>query len=247
MKVSIVTATYNSAATLGDCLQAVQTQSYGDIEHVVIDGASRDGTMALLNQHRDKLAVLISEPDKGIYDALNKGIAHATGDVVGFLHSDDFYADADVIARVAAAFADPTVHAVYGDLDYVSKVDTTKRIRHWRAGHCKAWDLALGWMPPHPTLFVRRHLYDTVGGFDLRFKIAADYHSVLKLFSIPGFKSTYLPQVLVKMRVGGASNRSLANILRKSREDLSALTLTGHRGGVLTLVAKNLRKVHQFV
>lgn len=247
MKVSIVTATYNSAQTLGSALDSVASQSHPDIEHIAIDGASRDGTLALLQAHRARLAVLVSEPDGGIYDALNKGIARATGEVVGFLHSDDFYADPAVVADVARVFEDPAVSAVYGDLDYVSRDQVAHRLRRWVAGHCSPANLRLGWMPPHPTLFVRRALYDTIGGFDTRLRIAADYHSVLKLFSLPGFHAAYLPRVLVKMRAGGASNRSLANIVRKTREDLAAVRMAGRRGAWLTVAAKNLRKLPQLL
>jgi glycosyltransferase involved in cell wall biosynthesis len=246
MKVSIITATYNSVATVADCLDSVACQTHRSIEHVVIDGASNDGTVALLERCRDRLAVLLSERDDGIYDALNKGIARSSGEVVGFLHSDDFYADAGVIADVAAAFADPAVQAVYGDLDYVSKKDPSRRLRRWVAGPFRPASLGWGWMPPHPTLFVRRELYARIGGFDTRYRIAADYDSTLKLFMLQGLEAVYLPRVLVKMRVGGTSNRSLANILRKSREDLTALRAAGI-GGPVTLLAKNLRKLPQFL
>lgn len=246
MKISVVTATYNSAATLADCLDSVRDQTHAEIEHVVIDGASRDGTLALIESRRERIAVLVSEPDGGIYDALNKGLARATGEVVGFLHSDDFYPAADVLAQVARAFADPAVDAVYGDLEYVGKHRVSQVIRRWTAGPFRRRDLALGWMPPHPTLFVRRAIYDRLGGFDTRLSISADYHCVLRLFSQPGFKAVYVPRVMVRMRVGGASNRSLGNILRKSRQDLIALRSTG-AGGVLSLLAKNLRKIPQFL
>lgn len=246
MKISVITATYNSVRTLADCLDSVLRQRPAPFEHIVIDGASSDGTRELLQARRADLAVLVSEPDRGIYDALNKGLAQASGDVVGFLHSDDFYADDDVLKDVAAAFADPTVDAVYGDLEYVRKQDVNRRVRRWQAGPFRPWELKLGWMPPHPTLFVRRAGYQRIGGFDTQFRIAADYLSVLRLFSTPGFKPVYLPRVLVKMRLGGASNASLSNIMRKSREDLSALR-QARVGGPLTLVAKNLRKIPQYL
>jgi glycosyltransferase len=246
VKISVVTATYNSVQTLADCLDSVRRQRSAAVEHIVIDGASRDGTRELLQARRADLAVFLSEPDSGIYDALNKGLARASGDVVGFLHSDDFYADDDVLKDVAAAFADPGVDAVYGDLEYVRKQDVNRRVRRWTAGPFRPWELKLGWMPPHPTLFVRRAGYQRIGGFDPQFRIAADYLSVLQLFSAPGFQAVYLPRVLVKMRMGGASNASLSNLVRKSREDLAALHRTGV-GGPLTLIAKNLRKLPQFV
>lgn len=245
MKISVVTATFNSVKTLKHCLDSVRQQNYPWIDHVLIDGASTDGTLALLESRRHQFSVLVSEPDGGIYDALNKGLDRSTGDVIGFLHSDDWYPDPGVLAAVARPFDDPAVQAVYGDLEYVSKDDASNVVRRWRAGPITPSSLTSGWMPPHPTLFVRRSVYLQLGGFDTRYTIAADYHSVLRMFSQPDFQAAYVPEVLVKMRVGGTSNRSLANLVRKSREDLAALRKTGV-GGWGTLVAKNLRKVPQF-
>lgn len=248
VKISLVTATWNCAGTVADCLASVTRQSYANREHVVIDGASRDDTLRVLQAHREELAVLVSEPDRGIYDALNKGVARASGDVVGFLHADDVFAGTDVLAWVAAAFADPTVSAVYGDLQYVRKDDVSQVVRHWQSSPFSRQQLEWGWMPPHPTLYVRREWYERIGGFDTRYRIAADYFSILRLFSLPDFKAVYLPEVLVKMRLGGASNRSLKNIVRKSREDLHALrrARVGAFGGFGALVWKNLSKLRQF-
>lgn len=245
---SIITATWNAAAMVEGCLQSVAGQSWPVREHVVIDGASRDGTLDILNRHRSQLAVLISEPDRGIYDALNKGLARATGEVVGFLHADDVYADADVLARVAQAFEDPAVCAVYGDLQYVKREDPQQVVRHWQSTPFTPRQLAWGWMPPHPTLYVRREWYARIGGFDARYRTAADYYSVLQLFSQPGFHARYLPGVMVKMRLGGVSNRSLAHVLVKSREDLDALqrSRVGALNGYGALVWKNLSKLRQF-
>jgi glycosyltransferase len=223
----------------------VAAQTWTDREHVVIDGASRDGTLALLESHRDQLGVLVSEPDSGIYDALNKGLERATGDVIGFLHGDDVYAGPHALERIALAFADPAVGAVYGDVQYVRKDDLNRVVRNWKSGPFSPRRLAWGWMPPHTTLYVRRAWYERIGRFDTRYRIAADYFSILKLFSQPGLNPVHVPEVLVKMRVGGASNRSLASILRKSREDLDALRRSGV-GGVGALMCKNLGKVGQW-
>lgn len=189
---------------------------------------------------------MVSEPDHGIYDALNKGLALARGEVVGFLHSDDFYAHSGVLTQVAEAFADPDVCAVYGDLDYVLRTDTNKVVRHWKSSAFEFKRLRQGWMPPHPTLYVRREWYRRIGGFDTSYRIAGDYHSVLNLFSQPGFRAAYIPDVLIKMRTGGESNRSLQNLWVKSCEDLRALRQTGV-GGYLALGWKNLSKIKQFV
>lgn len=188
---------------------------------------------------------MVSEPDEGIYHALNKGLSLASGDVVGFLHADDFYADPEVLTRVAEAFADDSVDAVYGDLVYVNKSDPDKVIRYWKAGHFEFSKLARGWMPPHPTFYVRRTVYERFGGFDTSFHIAADYDCMLRMLSQANLNVRYIPEVLVKMRVGGKSNRSLKNILIKMNEDARALKKNGV-GGLGTLVGKNLSKVPQF-
>lgn len=246
MKISVITAVFNNRATIAGALESVLAQRGADVEPVVVDGASTDGTQDVIRRYADRLGRYVSEPDRGLYDALNKGLALATGDVVGFLHSDDFFADNQVLAGVAAAFGDPAVDAVYGDLQYVRREATGHVVRHWRSAAFSPRRLALGWMPPHPTLYVRRGLYARVGGFDTRYRIAADYDLVLRLFQAPGLNAVYLPRVLVKMRVGGVSNRSLRNLVRKSREDLEALRRNGV-GGLGTLALKNLSKVHQFL
>jgi glycosyltransferase involved in cell wall biosynthesis len=245
LKISVITATYNCAAVVADCLASVAGQTHDDVEHVVIDGASTDGTSDVLQAHRDLLAVLVSEPDGGIYDALNKGIARASGEVVGLLHADDVYADGEVLARVAEAFAHPEVDAVYGDLVYVSKSDPNRVIRYWSAGAFSPARLRRGWMPPHPALFLRRSLYERFGLFDTRYRIAADYDLMLRVLSQLSGKVVYLPEVLVRMRMGGVSNRSLSNIVRKSWEDYQALR-TNQVGGLGALAWKNLSKLPQF-
>lgn len=245
MKISIIIAVRNSHATIATALDSALAQDHPETELIVIDGASTDGTLAVLAAHRAQLAVLVSEPDRGIYDALNKGIARASGNVVGFLHADDLYADAHVLARIAAAFADPEVDAVYGDLVYVSQADTGRVIRHWRAGGYRPARLRWGWMPPHPTLYLRRALYERHGGFDLQYRIAADYDLMLRVLSRLTGRVVYLPEVLVRMRMGGISNRSLRHILRKSWEDYRALR-ANRMGGIAALAWKNLSKAPQF-
>jgi glycosyltransferase len=193
----------------------------------------------------DARATLVSEPDHGIYDALNKGLVRASGDVVGLMHSDDSFADESVLALVAAAFSDPLVDAVYGDLEYVAKADTSRVIRRWQSGEFSAARLAWGWMPPHPTLFLRRRVIEEWGCFDTQFRIAADYDAILRYFSQGKIRPAYIPRVLVKMRVGGESNRSLGRIWLKSREDYKALRRNGV-GGVGALVWKNVSKLGQF-
>jgi glycosyltransferase involved in cell wall biosynthesis len=246
MKISVITAVYNNRDTIAQALDSVLAQTHPDVELIVIDGGSTDGTLAVLQGYDDRLAVLVSEPDRGIYDALNKGIARASGEVVGFLHSDDLFADAAVLARIGATFADPAVDAAYGDLLYVSKDDPSRVVRTWRSAAFSPARLARGWMPAHPTFYVRRAVYETLGGYDTRYRIAADYDCILRFLGKGGIRAAYIPQVLVKMRVGGASNRSLRNILQKSREDYRALRVNGV-GGLGALAWKNLSKLPQFL
>lgn len=246
MKISVITAVYNNRETVAQALDSALAQTHPDVELIVIDGGSTDGTLEILQGYADRLTVLVSEPDRGIYDALNKGIARASGEVVGFLHSDDLFADAAVLSRIAAVFADPATDAVYGDLLYVRKDDPSRVVRTWRAGAFMPAGLARGWMPPHPTFYVRRGVYAALGGFDASYRIAADYDCMLRFLGKGGIRPAYIPEVLVKMRVGGASNRSLRNILRKSREDYRALRANGV-GGMAALAWKNLSKLPQFL
>jgi len=245
LKISVITATYNANTTIADAMESVLGQGYSNLESIVIDGASTDGTREKLEAYRSSLAVLVSEPDHGIYDALNKGIARATGEIVGFLHADDIFASTDVLLRVAEAFADDSVDAVFGDLVYINKSDPDKVIRYWEAGNFDKTKLNRGWMPPHPTFYVRRSVYEKLGGFDTSFHIAADYDCMLRFLTQADFNVRYIPEVLVKMRVGGKSNRSLKNILIKMKEDARALKKNGV-GGLWTLVGKNISKLPQF-
>ncbi|HHB80643.1 MAG TPA: glycosyltransferase [Aliiroseovarius sp.] len=246
MKISVITAVYNSEATVGEAIASVAAQSHAEVEHLIIEGKSKDGSLAAVEAAAHDRMVLVSEPDKGIYDALNKGIARATGDVVGFLHSDDFLSHDGVLAKIATAFEDPRVEAVFSDLDYVSQADTNRVVRHWATGPFAHQRLKWGWMPAHPTLYLRRSVYDRIGGFDTSFRIAADYDFILRYFTQTTAPSVYIPEVLYKMRLGGESNRDLGRIKRKSTEDYRALRRNGV-GGALTLAAKNLSKLGQFL
>lgn len=246
MKISIITATYNCASTVPDCLDSLAGQSHQDIEHIVIDNQSSDGTLELLQSRRHNQRVIVSEPDAGIYDALNKGIALAQGEVVGLLHSNDVFASENVLSSIAEAFSDPNINAVYGDLEYVSQQNTDRVIRYWRAGTFEPMNLRRGWMPPHPTLFLRRSIYDQFGPFNKSYRIAADYDFMLRVLTgLPDQQVAYLPYVFTRMRTGGASNRSLSNIARKSWEDLRALR-ANKVGGLSTLMFKNVQKLPQF-
>jgi glycosyltransferase len=245
MKISIITVAYNCAATIADTLASVRSQTYADIEHIVVDGGSTDGTVELVGRLGRPDTVLLSEPDKGIYDAMNKGLRLATGEVIGCLNADDVFADEQVVADIARAAA-AGAQAVYGDLVYVAQDQLDKVVRHWRSGAFTPSRLAFGWMPPHPTLYFRRALLPVVGEYDTSFRIAADYDYVLRLLRQPDLRVHYLPRVLIRMRLGGVSNRSLRTVLQKSREDLRALR-QNRAGGLFTLLCKNLRKLPQFL
>ena len=246
MKISIITSVYNNQETIAEAIVSVLSQTYPNIEYIIVDGGSSDNTVDIIKSYQDRLSTFISEPDKGIYDGLNKGINLATGDVIGFLHSDDLYENNTVIEKVAQAFIKNNIDSVYGDLTYVNKSDPSKIIRFWRSGDFTHKKLGYGWMPPHPTFFVRRFIYQNYGLFDTNFKIAADYDLMLRFLGKNKISTYYLPSVLIKMRVGGASNKSLKNVLRKSSEDLQAMK-NNNIGGIVSLAIKNLSKIKQFV
>lgn len=246
MKITIVTAIHNRANTIGSALESLRTQTHTDVEHIIQDGGSTDETLAVIAQHSDHRTKLESIKDGGIYEALNRGISRATGDVIGMLHSDDVLANTEVLSRVATCFEDSSVQGVYGDLEYVAKDDPSRVLRYWKSGNYHPARLRRGWMPPHPTLFLRRTVYKDYGVYDTSFRISADYEAMLRWFKHANLKFAYLPEVMVKMRVGGKSNRSLSNMLFKSREDLRAIR-RHHIGGIGVLISKNLTKVPQFI
>lgn len=246
MKITLLTPAYNSAATLRDTLESIAAQRYPDLEYILIDGASTDGTADLVTEYGDLATIFRSEPDRGIYDAMNKGLRLATGDVIGILNSDDFYAGPEVLRKVAAAFADPSVDTLYGDLQYVDALRTERVVRHWRAGGYRRSKFLFGWMPPHPTFFVRRRCYEQFGLFDLDLRSAADYELMLRFLYKERCSAHYLPEVMVKMRTGGQSNASLRHRLRANREDALAWRKNGLRPYFFTTWLKPLRKVGQY-
>lgn len=246
-RISIVTAVFNRIGTIDHAISSVHSQRYKNIDHVIIDGGSTDGTLEYLKSKKHLFSVMVSEPDAGLYDALNKGLSKATGDVVGFVHSDDWFADEHVLSEIAQRFADPSVDAVYGDLDFVDGQhrEDLKVVRCWKSGAYSRRKIKWGWMPPHPTLFVRRHLVEKLGGFDTSLRIAADYDFVLRYFSGDQIKSAYIPRVLVKMRKGGtSSNESLPSVVQKLKEDYVALKKNGVRWQG-ALIWKRVSKIPQ--
>lgn len=244
IKVSVVTAVLNRAPTLPACLESVAGQTHHEVEHVLIDGGSTDGSQALIAD-KTRPGYWVSERDGGLYEAVNKGVQHATGDVVGVLGADDVYARPDVLARIAAAFEDPAVEAVYGDLTYEAG-EPLRVVRSWVSGEYRPGAFRRGWMPPHPTFFVRRALHERWGLYSTALRIAADYELMLRFVERHGVRPHYLPGVMVRMRVGGMSNAPL-NLLRKSGEDVQAWRMNGLRGGRRAVLRKNLRKLPQLL
>ena len=247
MKVSIITVVRNSADTIADAIESVALQTHPDVEHLVIDGASTDDTLEIVERYRHKLATIVSEPDRGIYDAMNKGLLLATGDIVGFLNADDLYAEADVLSDIAARFQDPALDAVYGDLVYVSAADPARVVRYWRSGEYREGRFKSGWMPAHPTLFVRRAVYERFGGFDLSFRLQSDFDLTMRLFEVHKIRSVYLPRVLARMRTGGATNRSLTNIIKGNLEAYRACRKNATGVSPLFILRKVASRVPQFL
>ena len=229
-------------------MASVLNQTYDDIEYIIVDGKSKDQTKSIIKETATKNDCInwVSEPDKGIYDALNKGIERATGDVVGFVHSDDYLANDTVIADIVEIFKTKDVEGVYGDLHYVSFENTDLVVRNWISQPFKAKLLNRGWMPAHPTLFLKRQVYLDKGLFNLNYKIAADYDFILRIFKIDAYNFHYLPKVITKMRVGGASNRSLKSIIQKTKEDFKASKTNGINSPIKVILSKNLSKIPQW-
>lgn len=247
MKVSIITAVLNRADTIEDCIRSIQSQTYEDIEHIIVDGGSTDGTLEIIKKYHDRIAKMVSEPDNGIYYALNKGLELATGDIIGLLHADDIYTSETVLEKVVDVFTKYDVDSCYGDLVYVDKYNTDKVIRYWKSLEYKHGSFKFGWHPPHPTFFVKKEIYEKYGFFKTDFKIASDYELMLRLLEKHKISTYYIPEVLVKMRCGGESNSSLKNIIYQTWEDYRAWKVNGLYGGLFSVLLKKLRKAPQFL
>lgn len=227
MKISIITVTYNSARTIGDCIASVNNQTYQNIEHIIIDGDSKDKTNKIINAQPNRVKIHISEPDKGIYDAMNKGIALASGEVIAILNSDDIYLDHFAIEKVMDVFKNAKTDCVFGDLYYVAKDNTENIMRHWKTNEYKNNAFSKGWHPAHPSFFLKKEIYDKCGVFDLTFKLAADFELMLRMFEKYHINSIYLPIPFVKMRLGGATNKTISNIFNQNFECIIAFKKNG--------------------
>ena len=220
--------TFNDALVLSDCIESVINQTHASIEHIIVDGGSNDGTINILNKYQNNLSKIISEPDNGIYHAMNKGIKYARGDVIGFLNSDDFYFNNDVLSKVFKIFkSNPSINACYSDLVYVDKLTASKTIRYFKSKEFTPGLFSKGWCPPHPTFFVRKSVFKKYGDFDLNFKIASDVDLMMRFLEIHKVKSLYIPEIWVKMRMGGTTNKNLNNILHQNLEVFRSLRKNG--------------------
>ena len=246
MKVSVITACFNSVSTIRDTIESVLSQDYSYIEYIIIDGASTDGTTDIINFYKDKISTFISEPDQGIYDALNKGINLATGDIIGFLHADDVYTNNKVISKVVSFLNQTRLDGCYGDLVYVNKNNINQIVRYWRSGDYRKQRFKTGWMPPHPTLFLKKSIYEKYGLFNEKFQISADYEFIIRTLYKNNVTVGYIPEVLVKMRLGGESNRNIKSFIRTTIEDYKAWKYNDLSGGFFAILFKKIRKFRQF-
>jgi glycosyltransferase involved in cell wall biosynthesis len=226
VKITVITVSYNSAATIAHTLDSVAAQTHPDIEHLVLDGASVDRTVDMVHANGSPYVRLISEPDHGMYDAMNKGIAMAAGEIIGFLNSDDYFRDSDVLALIAREFESSGVDACYGDLVYVNPTNG-KVVRYWKSRIFKKGDFAIGWCPAHPTFYVRRSVFQQFGGFDLTYRLGSDVELMMRFLERGGIAASYIPSVLVCMRTGGVSNQSWKNIMIQNQEIYKALRNNG--------------------
>jgi len=243
-KISLITVVYNAENTIADCIESVIGQNFRNIEYVIIDGASTDGTLQIIEKYKHHLTHFVSEPDKGIYDAMNKGINLATGDVVGILNADDFFTDNTVLSAIHNAFVEKNTDIIYGDLDYINSGG--KVIRKWRSGGFTSTSLNLGWMPPHPTFYCKRNLFEKYGLYSLNYGTAADYELMLRYLYTNKLRAFYINKVIIKMKTGGKSNKSLTSRVKGSFFDLKAMRDNRILLPFLALIVKPLRKIIQY-
>jgi glycosyltransferase involved in cell wall biosynthesis len=244
ISITLITVTYNAGATIARCIESVIAQNFKNLEYIVIDGGSTDNTLQIINQYKDHIDILISEPDKGMYDAINKGIQRAGSDIIGTLNADDIFADNDVLSTISAIFAAPGVDILYGNLDYVDVNETI--VRKWRTKSYTKGFYNFGWMPAHPTFYCRRSLFNSLGFYSLEYGTAADYELMLRFMHNTNLNAFFLNRVIVKMQIGGVSNKSPVNRLKAWGFDLKAMRNNGIKIPLLTLIIKPLRKLRQF-
>ena len=247
MRVTIITAAYNAAKTIDETLDSVARQSYPNIEHIVVNGASTDDTQSIIEQYRDKLAAIVSGPDHGVYDAMNKGLALASGEVVGFLNADDIYADKDVLSRVVGIMEHESLDALFGDVEFFRSEDPTRTVRRYRSARFSPDQIALGWMPAHPALFLRRRVYEHYGVFRTDYRIAGDFEYCARIFHSDTLVYRSLPETLVRMRTGGISTSGWRNTVLLNREVLRACRENGINTNIIKIFSKYPAKLMEFL
>lgn len=247
LKISIITPSFNSQDTIDDTIKSVLYQSNKNIEYIIIDGGSTDETVDIIKRYEDKISYWVSKKDNGIYDAMNKGISVATGEIIGILNSDDFYADEFVIEDVVKAFDNSQVESCYGDLVYVDRKNTGRVIRYWKSGYFSVERFKRGWMAPHPTFFARRSVYEKYGLFRIDLPIAADYELMLRFLYRYGVSTVYIPRIMVKMRKGGNSSPSIINTIKSNAECYKAWRRNGLTPTIFTFILKPTSKIFQYV
>ena len=248
MKISIITVSYNSENFIESCINSIISQSYKDIEYIIIDGSSKDNTLKIIKKYSRYVSTIVSEPDKGIYDAMNKGIKIAKGEIIGFLHSDDMYQNTDVLSKVANVFKNnASLDACYADLIYVKKTNTSRIVRYWKSSKFIIGSFSRGWSPPHPTFFVRRSIYERYGNFNLKYPIVSDIELMMRLLEVHNIQTQYLNEIWIKMRLGGLSNKNFKSILKQNQDILRALSNHTLSSNIITFVInKILSRLKQF-
>lgn len=247
MKVTIITAVYNGAEHIKSCIESVLSQDHPDIEYIVVDGASKDNTLEIVKSFGSKIAKVISEKDKGMYDAMNKGLAHATGDIVGILNSDDFYANSHIISEIVSTFESSKADSLYADIAFVSKENLNKTVRYYSSGSFKPWKFRFGYMPAHPSFFLKRSIYEKYGFFKSDYKLCADFDLLVRLYHTHKISSIYLPKMVVKMRMGGKSNQSIENIMLLNREILRGCLENGINTNIAFIYLKYFTKIFELL
>lgn len=246
MKISIITATWNSGATVRDTMESVLRQTYTQIEHIIVDGGSKDNTMDIVRELEPRYGGrlrYISERDNGLYDAMNKGIAMATGDVIGILNSDDFFSSDNIVATLAAELADMEIDAVYGDIHYVDDDDLSKCVRYYSSRTFRPWMMKLGFQPAHPSFYCRRSVYERHGSFDITFRVAADFEHLLRVLYIQRIRTRYIPLDCVTMRTGGASTSGIKSHVRILADHLRAYRKNGVNSNFFLDISRYVYKV----
>jgi glycosyltransferase involved in cell wall biosynthesis len=247
MKVTIITAVYNGAEHIQSCIESVLSQNHPDIEYIIVDGASKDNTLEIVKSYGNKISQIISEPDNGMYDAMNKGLRIATGDIIGILNADDFYIDNTIISQIVAEFEKTKADSVYADIAFVAKDNLSKVLRYYSSASFRPWKFRFGYMPAHPSFFLKRNIYEKYGYFKTNYKLCADFDLIVRLYSTHKISFSYFPKMVVKMRMGGKSNQSIGNIMLLNKEILRGCHENGIRSNIIFIYLKYFTKVFELL